>query len=148
MASGGPDWAASGSVAARRNVAKATNRVIDRSVASLTALRSQHQQQQDALQGQLAVRGVVPLVARVDAATVASGSDADCRDAERKRNVRVRGGDARLCTDAEMAVDGEQVIVERGAVCCCCQPASGAVADTFDGEGSLSIGATLAQLCG
>src|ERR1700751_6202552 len=146
MASGGTDWAVSGSVAARRNVAKATNRVIDRSVASLTALRSQHQQQQDALQRQLTVRGVVPFVARVDAAAVASGSDADCRDAQRKRNVRIRGGDARLRADAEMAVEGEQVIIERGAVCSRVQAASGAVADTFYGEGSLSGGAPLAQI--
>ena len=105
-------------------------------------LCGQHQEQQDALQRLLAMRGVVPLVAGVDAASVAAGADADRCDAERERNVRVRGGDARLGADAEMAVDSEQVIIEGGPFGRF-QAASRAVADALDSEGACALGRRL-----
>ncbi len=92
--------------------------------------------------------GVVPLIAGVDASAVAAGADADCRNAEREGNIRVRRSDARLGADAKVAVDGEQVVIERRAIGCGGQTAGGTVTDALDRESSLRIRTAFAQLGG
>jgi len=60
----------------------------------------------DALESLLAPGGIEPLANRMGSAAGASGTEGDCLQAERERDVGVSGGTLELRWDSEVGIDG------------------------------------------